>query len=236
MAGLFGRLFSRESPARRVLRTTTRSDWDALTREIFARVIHGCRFAIGVVARQDGAGGELGYRLNQEYPNPDLIGFVHKNLGPETFAAFFPARHGLRLDKRRGLLVVADERLGLPKGTIVCPVAHAFESGREALVLFGGERLEGQLEDRLVTLEAVLAGDHATGPKAAARGKADERRRAELLEALQKMDTKRLYEQDLAYLADLVNALDEIKDDLPLPLKSKYGAVTKYLLKKRLKK
>lgn len=236
MAGFFKRLFPRRAPARDAVRTTGHPDWEHLIQEIYNRVIEGTRFGIGLASTGDGGQG-LRFRLNQKYPNPKLTEFVRTHLRPENFASFFEPGPGLGLDGRRGLLMVTDGKLGLPEKTLICPIVHNGNPRLRALVLFGGERLEGQLEARLEELESALAGNESgQDPDSASTASAadEQQRREEYIDSLQKMDTGHLQKQDFDFLMEIVNELDEVKEDLPRTLKPKYGTVTRYVLKKRL--
>ncbi len=163
------------------------------------------------------------------------------HLRRQNFGEFFEPRQGLGLglDGRLGLLVVTDSEAGLPAKTLICPIVHRDNPGMRALVLFGGERMGGQLEARLEILEGILEGGPAEGAPPA-RGRSEEQseeqgRREQYMEALTKMDMERLPSQDFAFLAELVNELDEYKEELPRHLKPKYGTLSRFVVNRRLR-
>jgi hypothetical protein len=211
---------------------TMRRDWDDLVTELFARVISGAPFGIGVASKSKGfMGATLKLRLNQKFANRAVIEFIRKNFQSKRLDQLFSGT-GLSPDPRAKLFRVSGEDTGLPKNCLVYPFENPNDSNFRGIIMFGGERLEGQLERRLEAASGILNGLPG-GSKSTPLGMENH---DQLLERLSKINVKRLFEYDLEILSRIVNHLEETKDDLPKNLKPIFRSVSEYILKKRLKR
>ena len=61
------------------------------------------------------------------------------------------------------------------------------------------------------------------------------RTQGELIEMLEEINLKRLSDYELSRLAEIINGLEETRNQLPPNLRPKFGAIHQYLMSKRLK-
>lgn len=211
---------------------TMRKDWDDLVTELFTRVIAGAPFGIGVASKSKGfMGSTLKLRLNQNFENKGVIEFIRKNFQSKRLDRLFSG-DGMSPDRRAKLFKISGEGTGLPRNCLVYPFENPNDANCRGILIFGGERLEGQLERRLEAASGILDGTPG-GSKSTPLGLEDH---DQLLERLSKINVKRLFEYDLAILSRIVNHLEESKEDLPKNLKPIFRSVSEYILKKRLKR
>lgn len=233
MFGFLKGLFQRSEITRPPRRTTSRRDWDLLNREIFARVIEGGKFCVGLVSAGDAEPGQLKYRMSQDFPNGKAIDYIRAQFMPAQFDSIMSSRGGLAVNSKYGLFKVSSDKLGLPLNSMVMPVTSTADPKLKSLLIFGGEFLDHQMAARLKALDNVLgrgeksAADRKMGPSG--------RTQRELIGELEGINIKRLFDYDINTLAEIANGLDEVKGQLSRDLKPKYGAVQQYLMKKRLK-
>jgi hypothetical protein len=212
--------------------STHRKDWDALVDELYASVITGVPFSVGIAVKHKGfLGSSIKLRLNQRFPNMQITGFVRKHFQVAQLDRLFAGDPGLERDGT-GTYKVTGGDLGLPKNCLVYAFENPADANLRGVILFGGERLEGQLEKRLQTAAQILSG---TGRSAPGGGLPLESRE-QLMEALGKINVKRLFEYDMDRLARIVNGLEETKEDLPKHLKPIFKSASDYILKRRLKR
>ena len=209
---------------------TMRKDWDDLVTELFSRVISGAPFGIGVASKSKSfMGSTLKLRLNHNFSNKAVIEFIRKNFQSKRLDRLF-AGTGLSPDSRGKLFKVSGDDTGLPRNCLVYPFENPSDSNCRGIIIFGGERLEGQLERRIETAGGILNAEPG-GSKATPLGLENH---DQLLERLSKINVKRLFEYDLEILSRIVNHLEESKEDLPKNLKPVFRSVSEYILKKRL--
>lgn len=214
-------------------RTTSRSDWETLNREIYARVIEGGKFCIGIVSVGDGEPGRLKFRMSQDYPGKDVVEFIRTQFKPEQFEHIMTSRDGLSVNQKYGLFIVASKKLGLPVNSMVMPVTSTANPKLKSLLVFGGQFLDTQMATRLESLDGLLSrGELAAKDRKMGAGG---RTQAELVEMLDKLNVKRLFDYETDTLAAIANGLEEMKGQLSQRLKPKFGAVHQYLMKKQLK-
>ena len=216
-----------------VVRSTARSDMDALALEIFRRVVSGCPFCLGVVSLEKSLFGKsLKYRLNQESSVPGVADYIRRKFKVGDLAALFKGAPELESIGKYQLIRVKSNNFGLPVNCLVALIEGKGSDAR-AIVVFGGERLEGRLEGKLDILDSLLASD---GAIRTARGGVVSAgpELSKLVNELKKINPKRLFDHDLATLAELVNHLEGHKDDIPKPLRPRYALLHEYILKKRL--
>ena len=212
--------------------STQRSDWDDLVNEVYTGVIAGCPFGIGLATKQKGLlGATIRVRLNQNFPSPAITAFVKKHFRIAHLEQLFQSDQGLEPDARNGTCKVTGDTLGLPRNSLVYRIANPQDANLRAVLIFGGERLEGQLERRLQAAATILE------KTAAERGGLPPLDTPEQMEAaLAKINVKRLFDYDMDRLARIVNGLEEHKEDLPKHLKPIFKSVSDYIIKKRVRR
>ena len=210
---------------------TARKDWPALINELYGAVVAGCHFAIGIAAIQEGwIRSTVQLRLNNHFPSPEAISFIRGNFKKSHLESLFTSQEGLVRDEHHDLYKVTGDKMGLPKNSLVYHLENPDGKSMRALLLFGGERLENQMEQRLRTAGLVLGGELG------ARGRLKPEDREQLIAELRKLNEKRLFDYELSHLAAIVNGLEESKEDLPKELKLLYRAASDYLFQKRTQK
>lgn len=218
----------------RGIRHTSRSDWNSVLVEVYSRVIDGCRFGIGVLTTEKNLlSTKVVFRLNQDYPDPAVIEYIRRKFNAKCFNRFFSPDAGLSTDSTTGILKVGDGSFGLPGKSLVAPFKSNSGEKKRAVVVFGGTRLEGQIDARLKALDSVLGSER---PTITTKDRVPVTSHNELVEALNKINLKRLFDYKLDQLALIVNGLEETKEQLSLTMKPKFNTVNQYLLAKRLGK
>jgi hypothetical protein len=211
---------------------TQRKDWDSLVDELYAQVISGAPFGIGVVTKHKGLlGTSIKSRLNQKFPNPQMPSFIRKQFQVAQLDRIFDSEAGLERDAG-GFYKVVGDNLGLPRNTLLALFGNPADKNLRGVMLFGGERMAGQLERRLQTATSILDGTGSSSP----HGGIALESREDLMAALAKLSPKRLYEYDMDMMARIVNGLEETKEDLPKALKPIFRSVSEYILTRRLKR
>jgi hypothetical protein len=221
---------------RRVGFSTDRPDWDAVITQLYSRVVEGAPYALGVVARQKGLLGlSLRPRLNKNAGNQAAVDYIRGRFRDAEFDRVFQADEGLAQDDQSGLFKVTGEGLGLPRNSLIARVESSADEELKAVVIFGGERLEGQLQRRLQVLAEVLGQGPGSGGSQVVGAPLGPEEREKLLAALADLNVRRLSDYDPDLLARIINGLEEGREALPKELKPKYKAAGDYLLRKRLK-
>lgn len=214
--------------------TTSRQDWEQAVVDLYARVVDGVPFGIAVVAKEKTLlGHTLRYRLNPRFPHQAVGDYIRRRFNSGAFDRLFQSDEGLEPAPVKGLYKVTGDKVGLPRNCLVGRIEGTGHPQHQAVVVFGGERLEGQLERRLQVMGEVLAG---TGGGVGRGESAVLDTHEKLLGALSNVNVKRLYDYDLDLLSRIVNGLEEGKEDLPKELKPKFKSVSDYILKRRLKR
>ncbi|MDH4248438.1 MAG: hypothetical protein OEW39_11545 [Deltaproteobacteria bacterium] len=207
--------------------TTARKDWDHVVAEIFARLIGKSPFALGVVAREKTLlGATVRYRFNPGFATPKAGEYVRRSLTDKNLDTLFSSGTGLAPADIEGVYKVVGDEPGLPKNSLICRVASTVDARFRAVVIYGGERLEGQLESRLKHLRDILSGARKT----------DEKTTEDLVEELKKLNLKRLFDYDMQTLNRIANGLDHEKDNIDRDLKPKLKTVNDFILSKNLKR
>ena len=217
---------TRESYSAGVM-TTARTDWGDVIAEVFSRLIGKAPFGLGVVAREKTLlGASIRYRVNPAFSAQKVADFVRKSLTEKNFDVLFTNNQGLSEAGSPGLFKVSADGMGLPKNSLIIRVASTADSRFRAVVIFGGERLEGQLESRLKHLDDILSGAK----------KSDANSVETLVASLQKVNVKRLYDYDLNQLKTIANGLDHEINNLPKELRPKIKAINDYIMSKQIKR
>jgi hypothetical protein len=211
---------------------TNRKDWDSLIEELYTSVISGAAFGVGVATKHKGfLGSTLKLRMNQRFSNPQVPQFIRKRFQVAQLDRVFQTDQGLERDPAGVYKVVGDD-VGLPRNCLVYCFENPADKNLRGVLLFGGERLEGQLERRLQTAVGILEGTGRSSP----HGGLALESREQLIEALSKLNVKRLFDYDMDLLARICNGLEESKEELPKHLKPVFKSASDYILKHRLKR
>jgi hypothetical protein len=123
--------------------------------------------------------------------------------------------------------------------SLIYRVEHKTREDLKALLVFGGERLEGQMEYRLglvaELMDAPTSGDvMAAAPVEQPRAHVEESSAIDgLLARLRQFKIERLAGTDLSEIAELVNGLEEVIVHQPAPLQLKYKVLQEHFVKQR---
>ena len=215
---------------------TARTDWDALVAELFDKVVQNCPYGMGVLnKRKIMRWNRLIIRTNPMFEPSDATLFVRRMARVAHFDAIFKSTHGMERHEHYDLYKVVDARLGLPLNTLVYGIQHAEDPELRALLLFGGERLEGHMERSLELVERILAATptNQTASRLPKPGPDDYGSYGELVAELRQINLKELDQMDLRDISELVNGLDAVIEYSPSTLRSKYRALNDHLLNRR---
>jgi hypothetical protein len=208
---------------------TQRKDWTALVEELFVSVVSGAPFGVGVIGKHKGLlGASLKLRLNQRFPQPQVQEFIRKHFQVRQLDRLFERGDGLEPDPS-GAYKVEGGDLGLPRNTLVSLFQNPADANLRGVILFGGQRMEGQLEKRMQAARAIL---ESTG-RSSARGGLALDSRDQLEERLSKINVKRLFDYDIELLARIVNGLEEVREELPLELKPTFKAISDFVIRQK---
>jgi len=211
---------------------TNSADIDSVAGEIYRRVVDNCLFCLGVVSTEKGMLGQgVKYRMNQEFSAPAAVDYVRRKLKPAQFGNLFGGISGMAQIRGMNLYRVQNPDSGLPVNSVIALIEGANSNAR-AIVIFGGERLEGKLESKLSILESVLGKNESV--RQAEVQKAQGPSLQELLTELKSINPKRLFDYELNVLSKLVHELEQHKDSIPKPFRPKYSALNSFLLKRQL--
>jgi hypothetical protein len=227
-----------QEPVERFVHKTPRSDWDALMTELFEKVIYRCPFGIATVTkRKIVRWHRLIIRINDLFEPSDVPLFVRRTLRVAHYDSIFKSTDGMERDERYDLYKVVGPQLGLPMKSLVYAIQHEEKPELRALLVFGGERLEGHMERSLELVQRILAAPptnaHMPPP---APGPDDFGSYGELIQELRAVNVKELDKMDIHAIADLVNGLDDVIEYSPAALRTKYRAMNDYLLNRRRKR
>ena len=207
--------------------TTARTDWGDVVAEVFSRLIGKVPFGLGVVAREKTLlGASIRYRINPSFSAPKVAEFVRKSLTEKNFDNLFNNDQGLSDAGSPGLYKVTGDGTGLPKNSLIVRLASTADARFRAVVIFGGERLEGQLESRLKHLGDILSGAK----------KSDAASTESLIANLKNVNIKRLFDYELSTLKAIANGLDHEINNLPRELRPKIKAINDYIMSKQIKR
>jgi len=225
-----------QRPVERFTHKTLRTDWEALANQIHARAIQQVPFALAVITRNSSLlRRRLVVRANDYYPAPEAIQFLRKQFRVRHYDAILRSSDGLVPDERYDMYKVVDAKLGLPVKSLVYIVQHAEQKDLNMMLIFGGERIEGQIEFNLEALEKILLTNVPRQEDAKPSGRKPGKELGdygELINALRNVDAKTLDQMDLATISRLVNGLEGIIEQSPAPLRAKYRLLNDYLLER----
>ncbi len=214
------------------VRRTARKDWDTLTDELYGHVITGASFGIGLAAKSKGLlGSSLKLRLNQRFPSQQVTRFIKDNFKAKMLDRLFDSDQGLEAADRSNLYKVKAGDLGLPRNSLIYRVENSDDANLRAVLIFGGEWMAQQMDARLHAAAEILEGRTAAGKVDRALEDPES-----LMKELSRINVKRLFEYNLERLSQIVNGLEETKEQLPKDLKPIFKSVNDYVLKKRLRR
>jgi len=209
--------------------TTSRKDWDDLIVELYTGVVAGTPFGIGVVAPVKGLlGASMKLRLNLTFPSQQVVNFIRKNFNQKRFEKVFHNDAGLTPDSISGVMKITSDDTGLPRNCLIMRFENESDRTLRGMILFGGERMEGQLEKRVERARNILAGKGAKGTLPTTDVGA-------LMGKLDKLNTKRISEHSIEELSSIVNGLQEHRDSMSKDQKNRFKIASDYILKRRLR-
>jgi hypothetical protein len=225
----------------RFIHDTDREDWPTLTNELYDEVIGTCPFGVALIVKvKERHATRLDVRVNPDFDNEDVPKFIRRNFRLSHFDRIFHAVDGLEKQGPHDLYKIVGPKLGLPLNSLIYRIEHHRRADLKTLLVFGGERLEGQMEHRLRTVmelveapvrgAVVSAADGAAPPAPPAE---DARRIDDLMARLKKIKNQQLVTTDLGDAAEIVNGLEAAFEDLPAPLQVKYNGLRDYLVRQR---
>ncbi len=154
----------------RYLHESDRTDWDRLNAELYTQVIQDWVNGVALISNTYEGRSDLAGPYVRLAPAIDPA--IREELRGFTNTQF---NRIFQLVERRKP-AVADcfrvKRLGLPNKSLVYAVQHSRGPQRTLLVL-GGERLKGRLEERLVRVNDILGRDSEPEPPAAPKAGGD---------------------------------------------------------------
>lgn len=229
MCALFRKSKSGDDPGAPFAFTTARGDWDEMINELFSVVVANIPFAVGVIFPERGmVKTTLNMRLNQNYPLRAAIKFTRDHFRAQAFEKIFISDEGMEIGPMTGLSKVSAENIGLPKHTLILRIRHETEEKQRALLLFGGERLEGQLEKRVRFVELILEG--------AGKVKIPKVNTENLMGQLEALNVNKMGERDIDELSNIVNGLEEDFKTMSKDNQVKYKALSDYVMNKRVRR
>ncbi|MBI4082579.1 MAG: hypothetical protein HY423_08210 [Candidatus Lambdaproteobacteria bacterium] len=225
----------------RFIHDTDREDWPTLTSELYRRVIENCPFGVAMITRtRDRNLTRLEVRVNPDFENEDVPKFIRRYFRISHYDGIFHAVEGLVKEGPHDLYKIVGPKLGLPLHSLIYRIEHHRREELKALLVFGGERLEGQMENRLRTVMEIMESPvRGAAVGAAAAWVAppppaeDDTRLEELLARLRLIRHEQLVNTDLDEVAALVNGLEAEFGGMPAPLQVKYTALRDYLVRQR---
>ena len=213
---------------------TFRTDWEALLRELFARVVDGCPFAVGLFSAEATGGapilrGWYNYAAGRE----DSADYVRRHFKRGHYEQITSSLEGLAPHEHFDLYKIVSSGLGLPLNSLIYRIEHYQDPQRKAIIVFGGERLEGQMEVHLKLAGSIL--EHPEKPAAAdPAGETTESRYPRLIALLRDIDPRKLRqagpsERRWAEVREIVLGLEGIEDQFPELLRTKFDLLRKLL-------
>jgi hypothetical protein len=213
---------------------TFRSDWDALLRELYVRVVDGCPFAVGLFYRDASRSqGVLREMLNYNGAREPMVDYVRIHFKLAHYEHITGSLRGLAPHERFDLYKIVSPGMGLPVNSLVYRIEHYTDPALKAVMVFGGERLGGQMETHLKMATGLLERASADPAVRSTDGGNDSRAR-ELIAALRATDLRRLRRTKLsehrrAAIHEMVTKLGDIQEQFPQALQAKYVLLSKFL-------
>jgi hypothetical protein len=206
---------------------TFRTDWEALLRELFARVVDGCPFAVGLFTTEATRGAPtLRGWYNYGAGRDDTADYVRRRFKRAHYEQITGSLEGLTPDERFDLYKIVSSGLGLPLNSLIYRIEHYQDPQRKAIIVFGGERLEGQMEVHLKLAGSILEQPERSAPSRATT-ESLESRYPRLIALLRATDPRKLRragpnERRWAEVREIVQGLEGVADQFPEMLKTKF--------------
>ncbi len=182
---------AQSKPVERFNHRTFRTDWAQLVKDLFTRVVDGCPFAVGLFTRDDTWGvPRLRDMLNYNGGQEKMLYYVRRHFKRKHYDHIANSLEGLAPHELYDLYKIVSPGLGLPVNSLVCKIEHYSEPDLKCVIVFGGERLEGQMEIHLKILAAIL--EEAPKVRDLERNSAEEQRYAKLITKLRNTDPRKL--------------------------------------------
>lgn len=169
--------------------------------------------------------------LNFNGGKEKTLDYVGRHFKLRHYEHISESLEGLEPHELYDLYKIVTPDLGLPLNSLLYKIAHFVKPDCKAIVVFGGERLGGQMEMHLKLAAGLLeqptrtrAGDPAPAP--------EESRYPELIAALRAADPRKLRqsgldEQRWTEVRKIVTGLSGIQDRFPQVLKAKFALLSK---------
>lgn len=238
-AHVSGRQQMQMQPVERFIHSTARTDWEAMVAELFDRVIQKCPYGIGVISKKRIAKWHrLVIRTNDMFEPSEVPLFMRRYLRVAHFNAIFKSTQGMERHERYDLYKIVSGNLGLPLKSLVYGIQNGRQPDLAALLVFGGERIEGHMERSLELVQRILAAPPTNKYEDQYEGKAkpgvdDYGGYGELITELRDLNLKEIDRMDIREISDLVNGLDAVIEYSPASLRAKYRTLNDHLLQRR---
>jgi hypothetical protein len=211
---------------------TFRNDWDSLLRDLFVRVVDGCPFAVGLFTRDLSYGfPRLKEMLNFSASKDAALTYVRRRFKLKHFEHIAGSLEGLAPHERYDLYKIISPGLGLPLNSLIYKIEHYSEPDLKAVIVFGGERLGGQMEVHLKLTTGLLEQPVATKLTQRTGGPEDSRY-TQMIAALRAADPRKLRQSGLNEkrwheLREIVTELRDIQEQFPEVLRAKFTLLSK---------
>ena len=151
---MFG-LFSKKSKlyGSKFQHITSRGDWDVMNRQIFGEVVE--KWNNGIALLTNNYGGQSNLPKPNVRIQPDLHDGVKQLIQALSNEQFNKIYHLARNAKPNNTDCYVIRNLGLPNNALVYLIEHTNHINR-TMVVFGGERMRGKLEEKLSLVSKLL--------------------------------------------------------------------------------
>jgi len=215
---------------------TFRNDWEVLLRELFMRVVDGCPFAVSLFTEEESRGmPQLRGWYNYGAGRDPMADYVRRKFKRAHYEQITSSLEGLAPHEHFDLYKIVSSGLGLPLNSLIYRIEHYQDPQRKAIIVFGGERFEGQMEVHLKVAGSILEQPQKR-IESKAGGESGDSRYARLIALLRAIDPRTLRqarpsEQRWAEVREIVRGLEGIADEFPEMLKTKFALLRKLLAK-----
>ena len=209
------------------LHCTERTDWEMLAEQLYREVIEGCPFGLAVVTKNPLVSRKrLILRTNDGFDPKAAIYFLRDHFRVAHYDAILnatedPVRHG-----RYDLHKVQNPWLGLPIHSLVYVIKHVQNPTLSIMLIFGGERVKGQLEHMLQATEKIISSPSQTPHEPSKQGPDT----SLMLDILRNLEPREFGSLDIHSLSGIVHGLAGVINHAPSALRSKYALLNDLLL------
>jgi hypothetical protein len=212
---------------------TFRTDWAVLVKDLFTRVVDGCPFAVGLFTRDDTWGvPRMRAMLNFNGGKDEMVEYVRRKFKRRHYDHIAGSLEGLAPHERFDLYKIVSPGLGLPLNSLVYKIEHYSEPDLKAVIIFGGERIGGQMEAHLKMTAGILESPPTL--RHAERNKPEDSRYTQLIAMLRATDPRKLRKAGLnergwSEIHEIVSGLEGMQDRFPEMLKTKFVTLSNLL-------